>query len=334
MFGAEDVIKESSEPASGSSLEQSNLKSEENSLTMPSSSLEDHYKKCLSENEELKFIIDQQKKKIAELIDANNLQKAEMIQEITEESNKSLHENVKERIKNRMQSKLSISSCESFDFTSNPYLGFVYEKTRGKSSFSNLPQFNIDELEAKMENDQDTIVGLREENIRLNYENAELRENMQELIKVLEGYRELHGSNPMTIHETINQKQVPGYEILANMEMTKEEIRLAKNRNMDLEKILEELKKDQMKYDEYYQNTFFGVVPYYKKLYECYLAKLNFLKDKENRLLRIYKQLKDELDNDSVSERNSFYILVCFLLLIIFFLFMASIYYPKLFKLQ
>jgi hypothetical protein len=299
MFGAEDVIKESSEPASGSSLEQSNLKSEENSLTMPSSSLEDHYKKCLSENEELKFIIDQQKKKIAELIDANNLQKAEMIQEITEESNKSLHENVKERIKNRMQSKLSISSCESFDFTSNPYLGFVYEKTRVKSSFSNLPQFNIDELEAKMENDQDTI-----------------------------------GSNPMTMHETINQKQVPGYEILANMEMTKEEIRLAKNRNLDLEKILEELKKDQMKYDEYYQNTFVGVVPYYKKLYECYLAKLNFLKDKENRLLRIYKQLKDELDNDSVSERNSFYMLVCFLLLIIFFLFMASIYYPKLFKLQ
>ena len=133
--------------------------------------------------------------------------------------------------------------------------------------------------------DFESVEKLKEQNIEANKEIFELKKRISEAEEKLCSFRIGSLEQPRYIEEVFRF----------------ENARL-KERISDLEKKLEALIKRESMINEYYNSQIPNFLSYYRRLYEAFLKKLNYLKDKESRIFEVYKSLNKEYDESSGSK--------------------------------
>lgn len=169
----------------------------------------------------------------------------------------------------------------------------ISPKTKRKLLFDDIP------VESETNEEVEIIENLREENIRLNKMILTLKKKNKEAENVGHGQENI--------------------EIFGVSEVLRREIELLKDRNLELEKKIDQIGIMELGINEYYRNAIPNVLGYHKRLFEAFVKKVNYLQDKENRVLAVFHELKEEVDHRML-ERNYWW-----KIFIIFFIFAIGV---------
>lgn len=177
-------------------------------------------------------------------------------------------------------------------------LKLIYKESR----YSKTSSFNIEGSQNIKSNSQ-TQRKLLFDDVALENENFEEIENIERLKELnLEANREIlelkkrikDDEDKICAFRTGSVEQPRYIEEVFRFENGR-----LKERIFDLEKKIESLIKQESMINEYYCNQIPNFLNYYRRLYEAFLKKGNYLRDKENRMFEVYKSLNQEFNEAS-----------------------------------
>ena len=152
----------------------------------------------------------------------------------------------------------------------------ISPQTQRKLLFDDIP------LESETNEEMETIEKLKEQNVEANREILHLKRRVRDAEEKLISFRIGSSEQPRYIEEIFKF----------------ENARL-KQRISDLEKRIDSSIRQESMINEYYNSHIPNFLNYYRRLYEAFLKKLNYLKDKETRIFEVYKSLNAEMDETS-----------------------------------
>jgi hypothetical protein len=194
------------------------------------------------------------------------------------------------------------SRASSFNIEGTLNLKISPMATKRKLLFDDIP------LESETNQEMETIEKLKEENIQANRSILELKKKVRDLEEKILSFKVNPGEAPRFIEEIFRF----------------ENNRL-KTRICELEKRIDTAIRQEATINEYYNVHIPTYLNYYRRLYEAFLKKLNYLKDKENRIFEVYKTLNSEISQSQGYKTFS----VNFTILILVVAFILGVFFMK-----
>lgn len=210
----------------------------------------------------------------------------EEVQNLVDPNTRSILENLNDELKSIYKiTRHSRTSSFNIEGTMNLKIS---PKTKRKLLFDDIP------VESETNEELEIIEKLREENIRLNKMVLELKKKSKD--------GEWAG------------KGQDRTEFFGVSEVLRKEAELLKVRNDELEKKIDQIGRMEAGINEYYRNAIPNVLGYHKRLFEGFVKKVNFLQDKENRVLAVFHELKEEVDQRMLENNYWWKIFVIFVI--------------------
>ena len=172
----------------------------------------------------------------------------------------------------------------------------ISPKTKRKLLFDDIP------VESETNEEMEIIERLREENIKLNKVILGLKRKGKKEEKEKDLGR-LEGNRESFVFGDVSRK----------------EIELLKERNSELERKLDSIGRMELGINEYYRSSIPDVLVYHKRLFEGFVKKVNYLQDKENRVLAVFQELKEEVDQRMAERFEWWKVLLAFVVLVVVF---------------
>lgn len=215
----------------------------------------------------------------------------EEVMKLVDHNTRSILENLNNELKSIYKvSRHSRTSSFNIEGTLNLKIS---PKTKRKLLFDDIP------VESETNEEMEIIEKLREENIKLN--------------KVILGLK--RKGNEVGRLERFEDNR----DNFVFGEVNKREIEFLKERNLELERKLDSIGRMELAINEYYRNSIPDVLVYHKRLFEGFVKKVNYLQDKENRVLEVFQELKEEVDQRMAEKFGWWKVLLIFVVFLIGF---------------
>jgi hypothetical protein len=304
-----DEVKEMSEPGSRSSMDLSLKPEEESLIHMKFEGVLNENERLKAENEDLTQKVQALSSQVKELERQKTLQRKEAIQEAHAKIKKEINEEYKSPIKESIGNRLSIVNSNTFEI--EPVIRRLGTYEALEKNYRELKSMHYKKCEEVNQLNLE-IIRIKEENLEILKENQGFVENQQSL-KLDSGKKNV----------TWSEKESRNYSFLnyGLSDEMKEELELAKERNLQFEKKIEEIKFCQSKLSQFHESSRFEVTEFYKRIYELYLRKETYLEDKENRILHLCKLLEDDVQSEYQSNESLTWLLVLLFILVLCLIF-------------